>query len=201
MEVKNDTDYDLYLHIDKLAEILIRPHTTKPLTVQSGTFHFNAAVSGYPPNFGYIAFFSGNEYPWRFFISHAHEHDQQSLVTPQMIADYNAKLADVNTKQAEIKIEKQQIDDARSALQKQDDKVKAESNDIDTRRVALDHSDEKAVADFNLLVVTENNDLDSYNKMNSDFNARIIAYNSYLDAWKAEKQQLDALGDTINASH
>lgn len=201
LEVDNDSDITLYLHVDKLAEMSVSPHTTRSLTVQAGIFSFNAAGPNVLPDFGYIAFLNGSKYPWHFFIRSAHTQKKQSIVTPQIIVDYNAKLADVNAKQAEIKIEKQQIDDARDTLNKLGDKAKMELDDVDTRRASLDHSDKKSVDDFNFSVVTANNDLDAYNKMKDDFNARVVAFNSYFDAWKIERQQLDALESAVNAPH
>jgi hypothetical protein len=198
MEVNNDSDIRLYLHVDKLAEMSVSPHTTQSLPVKAGIFSFNAAGPNVLPDFGFIAFLNGNKYPWRFFIRSAHTQKAQSIVTPQMISDYNIKLADVNAKQATVEIEKQQIDDARDALHKQGDKVKAEADDIDLKRASLDHSDEKSVSDFNSLVDTSNSDLDTYNKMKDDFNTRVVAYNSYLDTLNAEKQQLDALESAVN---
>ncbi len=199
MNIKNDLDVDLYLHIDKLAEVSISPHTVKSLTVQAGIFSFNAAAPNLLPDFGHMAFLNGTIYSWSFFIPSAHDSKKQSVVTPQMVADYNTKLADVNAKQAEIKIEKQQIDDARDNLHKQGDKAKAEADDIDARRIALDRTDEKAVDAFNLLVISANNDLNIYNKMKDDFNNRVDAYNSFLDALDAEKQQLASLERAVNA--
>ena len=198
MELNNDTDYNLYLHIDTLSEITIKPHTIKPLVVRAGIFSFNAAVPDHTPNFGYMAFLSGSKYPWRFYVSHTHEFSPQPLVTPQMIANYNIKIADVDAKKAEAKIEKKQIEDDRYALQKQGDVVKAEMDNIDAKRALLNRSDQKAVDDFNGLVVSSNNDSDFYQNARREFNAKVDTYNSLCDALSAEDQQLYTLEGAVN---
>ena len=200
IEVDNDSDVELYLHVGKLTEMSVSPHIKKSFPVQTGAFSFNAAGANVLPDFGYIAFLNGNKYPWHFFIRSAHE-QKDDVVAPETITEYNNLLADIKKKQEEAGIEKPQVDDARTVLDKQGDKAKAELSDVNIKRVALDYSDQKAVSDFNGLVDTANNDLQLYEGMKEPFNAKVNSYNSLIDALNAEQQQLGELEKKINAPH
>lgn len=200
IEVINDTDTNLYLHIDKLAEMSISPHATRSVTVQAGIFAFNASEPKRLPSFGSMAFLNGSKYTWRFFVGSVLEHNRQNVVTPTEVAEYRRLLADVETKTAESKIGKQQLDDDRAALHKQRDEVEGEVGDIDAKRPLLDHSDDKAVDDFNRLVESANNDAHAFKKMQEQFNAEVAAFNSHLDTLNAEQRQLVEREKAINAA-
>ena len=201
IEVDNQSDVQLYLHVDKLAEMSVNPHSIKSFTVQAGLFPFNAAGANVLPDFGYIAFLNGTKYPWRFFTRPHHQHKQQTLVTSEIITKYNALSADVKAKRQEAAIEKKQVDDARIALDSQDDKVKSEFSDIETKRTSLDHSDDKAVNAFNNFVDTANSDLETDKGMKEAFNAKVDAYNSLISSLDVEQKQLDDLEESVNAPH
>lgn len=200
IEVQNDSDINLYLHLDKLAEVYVSPHTTRTVSVQAGIFAFNASGPKVLPDFGYMAFLPGNKYPWRFFIGSARQHRSQSVLTPALTAEYYTLLAEVKVEQDETKIERQQHDVDKAALEKQSEKVKAESDDIDAKRPLLDHSDGKAVDDFNRLVGSANDDSNTYKKMLEQFNAKVDAFNAHLATLNAKRQRLANIEEIVNAA-
>ena len=199
IEVQNDSDINLYLHLDKLAEVYVSPHTTKTVTIQAGIFAFNASGPKVLPDFGSMAFLPGTKYPWRFFVRSVREHKGQSVVTPALTAEYNTLLADVNVGQEEIKIESQQRDVDKATLDNQAEKVKTETSDIDAKRLMLDHSNQKAVDDFNRLVDSANDDSATYKKMLEQFNAKVDAYNEHLTTLKAKQHRLTDIEEIVNA--
>lgn len=204
IEVQNDSDISLYLHLDKLAEVYVSPHTTKSISIQAGIFAFNASGPKVLPDFGSMAFLPGTKYPWRFFIGSARQHRSQSVVTPALTAEYNMLLAEVKVEQDETKIERQQHDEDKAALDKHSEKVsekvKVEADDIDAKRPLLDHSDEKAVDDFNRLVDSTNDDANIYKKMLEQFNAKVDAFNAHLATLNAKRQRLADIEEIVNAA-
>ena len=199
LEVNNDSESILYLHIDKLAEVSIPSHTTRSIIVQAGIFSFNAASPNALPDFGHIAFLPGSRYLDRYTIHSADHQKKPDLATPDVIAEYKKLLPEVASGQAAEDLARQQNTDARDALTKQSIKSKTEYNNVEAQRLQLDHTDSKAVDDFNLLVAVANNDADTYQKMEDSYNAKVAAFNDYYAVLKVKRERLIVLQDIVNA--
>ena len=199
IEVINDTNVNLYLHLDNIAEVSVGPHQTKSLQVRAGIFSFNAAGPKVLPDFGHMAFLDGERYPWHFFIQSTSQAKEKGTLSPALNSEYNTLLASIKTQKAEIAIEKQQVDTDRLALNKQYDDTKVEFDNIDINRPKLDHSDENAVNTFNSLLDKANADLDTHKKLLDQFNAKVDACNSKIDALIAQQKRLDEIEQAVNA--
>lgn len=199
IEVTNDTNVNLYLHLDNLAEVSVSPHQTKFLKVRAGIFSFNAAGPNLRPDFGHMAFLDGERYPWHFFVRAASHAKEKGTLSPALNSEYNALLAVVKNQNAEIAIEKQQLDVDRLAVHKQQDETNVELDYIDANQPKLDHSDENAVNAFNILVRKANADLQVHKELLNQFNAKIDAYNAHLSALDVQQHRLDEIKQSVNA--
>ena len=200
IEVHNESGTNLYLHLDKLAEIHVSPFTTKSVTVQAGIFAFNASGPKVLPDFGSMAFLPGTKYPWRFFIGSTYGLKKRDKVAPALIAEYNSLLRDVSTGEAATKIERSQSDVDKAALDQAGVKARAESDNLDATRPLLDHTSDRAISDFNRLVGSANDDANTYRKMLAQFNAEADAFNDHLATLNAKKHRLMEIEEVVNAS-
>lgn len=199
LEVNNDSDNILYLHIDKLAEISIASHTTRSIVVQAGIFSFNAASPNVLPDFGHMAFLPGSRYLDRYTTYSAGHQKKPDLATLNVIAEYKRLLPEVEAGQAEEDLARRQNAVDGDALTKQSIKSKTEYNNLEVQRIQLDRLNSKAVDDFNLLVAVANNDADTCQNMEGSYNAKVEAFNDYHAVLKVKWDRLIVLQDIVNA--
>ena len=199
IEVTNDTDVNLYLHLENLAEVSVRPHQTKSLQVRAGIFSFNAAAPNVSPDFGHMAFLDGIRYTLHFSVRFTNQAKEKGTLSPALNSEYNALLASIKRQNSEVAIEKLQMDIDKLALNKQADDMKADFDNVDTNRPKIDPSDQNAIDAFNGLVVKANTDLDTHKQLLDQFNAKVDAYNSHLDALIAQQKRIHAIEQFVNA--
>ena len=198
LSVENDTDKDLYLHVQGTPEVVISARTSRSLNVLPGVWNYNASAANVIPAFGNHAFIKGVDYSWSFTIV-KHATSEHHTVSPADQARLRVLQDDVDTREAEVKLLKAQLDDEDRYFDALKTKLKASDDDLDAKRQTLDLTDQAAMDAFNSLVDAANGQRDSCNAARDKYNADVDAYNAKVDAMKAKRQELKGKADAINA--
>lgn len=201
IKITNESNEGLYMHLGAMGEMYIAPRTTKAVTIPAGIYTYNVTAPNVLPLFGTRDFLAGSVYTWGFYITNVHQDTKRGTVSLSLVQENKKLQADVNKRVAEMKIEKQQIDADRDALEQRRSKWKSTSDEIEVKRQMLDHSDQVAIDDFNRLVDDSNIESALNQKAEQQLNAEVEAYNFNLHLMNVEQSRLEEIAKIVNAGH
>lgn len=199
LQITNDSEKGLYLHLGTLPEIYVKPHVTQAVTVPPGFFHYNAAAADVLPKFGSSYFVNGTKYTWSFFIRPATTRRTPRPVDPALVAEGKRLQAEVDVTSAEVEVEKRQIDADEAALDLRIKSLKRRSTELENQRQTLDRTDQSAIDAFNEMVGSINSERASIQEAEKRLDAAIEAYNTKIAALRSARERLDKIADSINA--
>ncbi|BDI31395.1 hypothetical protein CCAX7_34460 [Capsulimonas corticalis] len=198
LNVKNDMDKTLYLHIDGEPEIHIDPHAQLRVSVNPGVTTFNASAPNDLPAFGNRIFVAGNSYHWRFW-DRGHERGQgKHVLSPALKAEAEQLQRDISTESANLKIEKQLILAEWDTMCAESDRLNAEEKDLEAERPTRAAKDPEASVDFDKRVNAHNDQRHAYHAKYIEHVDRIRAYNTRSDALATKEHRLYEIAHTVN---
>ena len=197
LNIKNNSERDLYLRISSLPEIDVPGYSSKQVTVSPGVHGYNASSANVLPQFGQSAFATGMVYSWTYIlVDHTTHNDHQA--TAEQIDQFNQD-------EAAVKVSQQNVDNLAAALIPQktslDDraaKLQGDQADVDSRRATLDTTDQSAVDSFNSLVDMTNQELTDYQAALASYNSQVDNYNAQLEVLRSAQAKLQVDSDEIN---
>lgn len=198
IDVQNNSDSLMYLHIEGEPEISIGQHGEQDVSVAPGVWTYNASAAGVIPLFGNKAFVTGDRYTWSFWIGNQGGRNSSNAVDPSLKAEAQQLQTEITSENASLKVTRQLLDAEQTALNSQDSKVQSDQADVDTKRQSLDQTDQSAVDEFNSEVDSVNAELDAYQTALQRYNEDVAAYNARLDSLNALQDRLERIADTIN---
>lgn len=198
LQVYNDTDDPMYLHIESRPELRLPARARRDVTVTSGIWQFNAAVPGVIPLFGSKAWINGDTYNWHFYIGDVGVGRRTRVSSTEKKAVQQLQTT-VNQMDAELKPKSQALDLQKAALEVRESKLKAAQEALDADRATLDHTDSDAVAAFNKRVDDLNAEKDACGLEEEQYDAQAAAYNAEVETYQAKRRELEARTDRINA--
>lgn len=198
INVKNQSNTHIYLHIGSLKEIDVDPNSSQDISVSAGITAYNASAPNMIPSFGKVAFVNGGQYTWRFWIKDAtgsQDHTDVSLTEKWQFENLQRE---IERKTSDLKREKISLDREKFDVDQKYEKWESDKQLLDIKRSTIDDTDQMAVLEYNNLVFKTNSELRSYQSALDFYNLHVHRFNMDISDLESLQSRLDRMADSIN---